>query len=275
MRCCRRGAANAFYASASTPSNVTSALGKVMVKAGAADVSFGAGASAGIRSSVPAVTNVGGRALSVPVAYRFAPAAARVAAAYAFGAPGIMIGGAMALGYAYYTAQGFQVDQGVWKKRIDGEECASNCFEYRVSYFGGAWSKSVSGAANAWAVTVNDANNTYAFVSADPDGNGFTGNRSTKSNVWNYETNSPMPDTVTPFHKELDKRAIAPYNTSSMTPVSQAEFEGTMAPLPLPSGVAQELGIPLPVEEPILNPTIARTPLHNPCACHRSTAACA
>ena len=122
------GFAHAGYAQVSPPSNFggTAAAGWTY-KPSANDVSF----TNGVRGSA-GVLNVGGRAVTMPAAYRFAANSGRLAARFSFGNPALFavmtVGG---LVYQYYADQGFQIQDGVWKKVDPGLCTFGPCYEYR------------------------------------------------------------------------------------------------------------------------------------------------
>lgn len=230
----------AGYAQVSPAANVSrSAVGQVMVQAAANDVSFGAGA--GIRSAA-GVINVGGRAVTMPAAYRFAPNAARVAASYAFGNPALILAlGVGSLAYGYYKSQDFEVLNGAWWKVEPNRGT-------QYAFCANCWASSVAAAGSM--MDGKDAGNglTYSFVSAEGTYGRF--------NLKNAQNEVTGVSFLTASTRVLDTQAISQ--------ASKTEFEDAFAPLPLPAGVPQELQIPLPVDDPILNPSPGENPVSQP-----------
>ena len=111
------GFVSAGYAQLAPPPNWTTSAGATAVKIAANDVSF----TGGIRTAGQAALNVGGRVVTMPVAYSFASNAGRFAAGAAYGFP--LLFGALTVGmagyqaYQWYKDSGYEVVDGVWKKK--------------------------------------------------------------------------------------------------------------------------------------------------------------
>lgn len=248
---CAAGSAHAFYAGASPPSSwAQQAVGNV-VKVSPSDVSF----ANGIRSKVAASVNVGGRVVSIPVAYKFGPTAARVAATAAFLNPGLM--GALAVGsaayaaYQWYQESGYELQDGVWKKRVEGT-VQGNWYTIQ----GGFGSTSASSTCSAFGESQNDATtsasgevifitegNQICKVSRRRLSDGYVSTSGYQINI----TSTQIPSVT-------------------YQPVTQTEFEDGMASKPIPEGVPQKMPIPIwwPVQDPILNPSPAPSPAVSP-----------
>lgn len=244
------GSAFAGYAQVTPPLSFTNAAGVLQYQAAANDVSF----ANGVRGA-SGVMNVGGRAITMPAAYRFASNAGQIAARAAFLNPAWFIGAsALTLAYNYYQSQNFVIDAGTWKKLSGGVVCQApaTCYEYKFSV-ASVWQKNLADACkfpnyNSGGYSCGGASIT-GFVSAS--GTGPTA-MCTYTRVGSNCAMAPS------------NRVTAPYDTRTLTPVSQGEFESTMSPVPIPYGVPQELPIPLPVEVPILNPSADPVPVPQP-----------
>lgn len=260
---CFCGVALAGYANVAPPASFTgnSSTGW-FYKVAANDVSF----ANGVRGA-SGVINVGGRAVTMPAAFRFAANAGRIGARAVFLNPAWMV--AVVAGsilYEYYHQQGFEVDAGVWKLKSGGLQCLTNCFEYRLSgtnYWGQSWAfKGYS------AGEVGQQLTAYWTSQADPpytqkqvyDGpNGTTA-------YWYKLYAKSNNEFLGRYSQTVGAFTIPPYDTRQLVPVTQDLFENTMAPLPIPDGVPQLLPdiITWPVELPILNPTPVPVPNPSP-----------
>ena len=124
------GASHAGYALVSPPPFYTTVAQSVGGTAGQFGIRVAANdAVAGgvVRAAEGVAVNVGGRAITMPVAYRVAANAATVAARASFGNPAIFAGalaGAAILGYL--ALDGVQLGPGGWTKFNKSLECANN-----------------------------------------------------------------------------------------------------------------------------------------------------
>lgn len=228
------GSVHAGFAQVSPPSSISRVGTQTMMRVAANAESF----AGGVRGAA-GVINVGGRAVSMPAAYRFAANAPRVAAAFGFTPAGIAIvvaaGAASAL-YAYYKSGGFELVDGVWQKNemVDGQLYSVGSYEI--------WMPSKSAACDAikpWLTQTNGAG-----VSVWVSGDMCVASQSNNNGTFNLGSNS--------FQTKTGK-------VPKPRPVTGDEFEDDMAAKPLPAGVPQALPIPLPVEDaPILNPSPRR-----------------
>lgn len=220
------------YAQLSPPANVSRVAGQMMVKAAANDASFAAGA--GIRSAA-GVINVGGRSVSMPVAYRYAANASQVAARYAFGNPalflGVLAGTAAA---AYFLDPNTLI-------RLVGDKWAKKTEEFSCSPFVGTPPEhsSVFGAVG-WA----ESWSCYASGSAM---------------MWGWSVSGPTGQ----HWKEHIQPAVAQENPAYQF-YTEEQFVADFAGRPLTAGVPQALGIPLPVESPIIDPSPGDDPVSQP-----------
>lgn len=239
----------AQYAAVSPVAAFTGAAGAYFYKAAANDAVFGSM----IKVAEAGVVTVGGNALKVPAAMRFAANAPIYAARVAFANPALAVGigvaGAIA---AYYAQQSFEVDNGIWKKRVGGSFCTSGCYEYSTSFFGFASPKfNVLGDLVSWVVQqykVSVPTRTYRLNHVDQSGGAINifldmiGNE--PGALWNPNFQSVPGDRVT----------IPPWDSSSLVPVLLPEFETAPYPPGFPDGMPQALPVPLPVGDPVLFP---------------------
>lgn len=250
---CAAGSANAFYAGASPPSSWAQQAAGNVVKVSAGDVSF----ANGIRSKIAASVNVGGRVVSLPVAYRFGPTAARVAATAAFLNPGVL--GALAVGSAAYAAydwykdSGYEIENGVWKKRVTFMQEGT---EYGIN---GVWAASPSGPCEAYKTVRNPPEAGYVYTSYPII--------ISAGNVVCHMDGTRLSDGAKILNNNYQMSIrTAQVEGSRLDPVTQIEFEDGMATKPIPEGVPQKMPIPIwwPVEDPILNPSPAPSPAVSP-----------
>lgn len=247
---------NAGYAQVKPPFNWQNVSGVASIKVAANDASF----AGGVRSA-PGVINVGGRAVTMPAAYRFAANAGTIAARAAFLNPTLfVVGTAAALAYTYFTDEDYLVNGGIWVKKVNGQSCASGCYEYShqwnsVSYWG-HYTPTSACMAYIPKVAAQSPEFTYAFHSIIDNGAGCK--YTVKRAGW--------PDDV--GSGPIFKRSIPPYNFSTTRPATQIEFETEMGGVPVPMGVPQNWPIKdfwWPVQPmPILNPSPGANPVPQP-----------
>lgn len=198
------------------------------------------------RLEVKAAMNVGGRSLSVPVAMRLAANAPRVAATFAYLNPAVIIGLSAITAYAYYQENLFRVEGGQWVKTTDSMTCVNGvCKQYGSSAFPGPWFPTPTAAAK-YAVQE------YSKFDVSPWHHDFLSCAGENCNM-SYGFGTEMSTNSV----GITSKVVPPSTSSTTTPVSQLEFEETMASKPLPPGVPRVLPIPLPVDPPLINPTPA------------------
>lgn len=233
------------YQVLTAPASFTNVAGQFMYQAAANDISF----ANGVRGAA-GVINVGGRAVEMPAAYRFAANAPRVAATFAFANPALLLVGSAAVAYAFYKGYGYYVENGQWVKESDGKL-------WKVVNEPDPWHASAGAACGAYQAKYYKADAYCTFSS------GVAANLSTC---------------------EISQSCIAPFNNgngvfsrpgltsktipTTKEPAVKQDFEDFFAGKPLPAGVPQALPIPLPVGTPILNPAPvpATDPLADPVA---------
>lgn len=250
--------ASAGYAQVSPPPT-WSGSGNWWYKPSANDVSF----SGGVRGA-SGVINVAGRSVTMPAAYRFAANASRLAASSAFGHPALFVGlGAASLVYQWYVDNGFEVQGGIWKKRVTTGTPCSPCYEYKVNGQWDVWATSVSGAASGWASLESAASQYYSYA--------FNGFINTSSNLVGIRTTCKAAGCGTIGSNWDQNYLYSTRQTTASTGVTyqtatRDDFENTMATKPVPAGVPQVWPLPdlWPVELPILNPTPEPVPKPNP-----------
>jgi Neisseria meningitidis TspB protein len=224
-------------------------------KSAANDVSF----SNGVRGA-SGTLNVGGRSVAMPAAYRFAANAGQFAARSMFLNPAVFVGiTAASLIYQHWDSQDFALDAGVWKKSEGGIFCQSDCWEYQSIH--GQWYPSLAAAANAsmgkigfYATCAGFSIYPYAVINLIPPvafsaSAGYCNGSQVGFGSSNYT---------------LTRRQIPPYDSRTFRPATEAEFVSALGPIPIPPGLPQKLPDPLPIEDPILNPSPAAVPLPQP-----------
>jgi hypothetical protein len=248
------GMAHAGYAQVSPPSGWSVVNNQFVYRAAANDVSF----VNGVRGAASGVINVGGRAVTMPAAYRFAANAGQFVARAAFINPLWFVAAGVAYGaYSYFQSGGFEVVDGVWNQKTGGIECLSGCFTYsstdgRGTSTGELYSKQkVADAVLALTCTYSSVCGLGAHVVwVNPDV--FSITYSQYGSVYEY------------FRRSIVSKSTPPYNTVKYSPVPQEQFESTMGGLPFPNGFPQKWPTPLPVELPILNPSADPVPVPQP-----------
>lgn len=246
------GSSHAFFVTAATPAGWVAGAGGAATQA-AASVQSWIATSEGIAAArVSSAVNVAGRTVSLPALLRLAPTASRVAAAAAFGNPVTMLVAATAL--AYYMQSDYFIDpvDTIWKKRVNVEVCATNCFEYAVPASVPQWSRTQGGACTAYlAYGPNWANG------AIPVRGGTVVNGQCTYEIGYYiGTGRAYWEARV---SSITSRPIPPYDNSYTVPATEQEFITEFEPKKLTPEVItawpQELPLVLPVEKPILNPS--------------------
>lgn len=214
-----------------------------------------------LRMPVGPSVNVGGRAVVLPAAMRFAANAPRFAAAGIH--PLVLAGVYLApVVIDWLNANGyFVVDSKVVKK--DPTACSVGpCYDYSVST---ADSSGVTSgyqatpllAASVFATSYNayPSYGTY-LVSLDECDLSYCYFEK------RYDSNGSLAEARAIF--EITKRSIEPKPVVWL-PVSPQEFEDGMAPVPLPDALPKLLPFPLPVDPlPVINPSPDAVPLPQP-----------
>lgn len=226
---------HAFYASMSPPPGVTMPAGVLHFQASAADTAF----ANGIRAKIAGSMNVGGRGISIPVAFRYTAGAAGAAARYMFLNPWLMVG--LVAGdalYDYYKSQNLTVVDGVWKKTT------SNA----ISTYSSTLGSSPCGASSVQNQTGTcELSRIYGGI---PD------NWSSCTTVAAGPGQVTFSCVYTPTGSRLGLLLnVSTSSGSVVTTVFPSEFETIMSPLPLPLEVPKRISTPLPVELPIIDPS--------------------
>lgn len=243
------GGAHAGYAQAVPPTTWTKVGGTGFYQAAANDISF----SGGVRGA-SAVVNVGGRAVTMPAAYRFAANGGATVARFAFANPlAFGVAGAAMLAYQYFTSKGYFLEGGIWKKMTAGDPCTANCYSYRYSVSGasGQFADTPAAAAQSAAAAYNAAPAPGFSVTVDSvNGEVVTMRFIRVSPASNFTQQATL----------VGKTPRAP--STVMVPAQETDMALDFSPIP--SGLPQVLPVPLPVELPILNPSPALNPLPQP-----------
>lgn len=200
-----------------------------------------------------AALNVGGRAVVIPVAARYAANAASVAAAGSWLIPAVIVGAAAVAAYHWFNTAGLEVENGVWIKRNSEEKCGPPdvCYEYMATSIGGAplaptYEKTISSALRAAIAQYHNGSWVVTIVTAAYPGSVVQFN-SGDGNIFNNNVS-------------IARRVIPPWDMSHATPVTQSEMAAQMANKPMPDDVPDALPFPLPVDDPVLNPDPALNP---------------
>lgn len=255
------GLALAGYASMSVPAGFSGTGASMAYKATANDSFFAGGA----RSFSTASMNIGGRAVTMPVAYRWAANAGTMAARTAFMNPwlfaGVAVGSAV---YNWYHDSGFILDNGVWKKSDSSVCTVSPCYKYRINMapwggynFVSPWFTTPEQACQWWVPELNahpqNSYTWYQYQGAAPRitgvcyiGKGTVGYPISETVSWAYQWDSAAP------------------SAPSYIPVTQSEFESALSPKPIPDALPPMLPDPLPVELPVINPSPDAVPVAQP-----------
>lgn len=252
--------AHAGYAQVSPPANWTESAGKYFYKAASNDLSF----SNGVRGAA-GVINVGGSAVNMPAAYRFAPNAARFAAGFAFGNPALLLGlGAASLAYSWYKDNNFEVVGGIWQKRIETVGCLTACFDFeQLTDPPRLWvSMDLAISRSVEWKSRQIVGFTYTVTSTSPPlPDSFTGSYYQVAMLlmrYNGQPYDNVPLVLNVRRRPTEQPGI------TYAPVTVEDFQNQMAPSPIPNGFPQVFPSPLPVEMPILNPSPAIVPLSEP-----------
>jgi len=241
---------HAGYAQLTPPAGATLSGSTVMYRAAANDVIAGGIA----RTAAGASLNVGGRAVVMPVAMRYASNAALFAARGAW--PLLALGVLAPIAMDWVRGQGFDF--------IDGQPVSADpsictvapCYEWQVN------TPSQGGA-------LYKASTPEGVCSSIPDGKSPDGSLYLRAfrylspycrfDQYRVDTGAFLATgSVTP-----NKVSIAPKPAQYVSAV-QSDFETKMAAAPLPDALPKALPVPLPVQQPIVNPDAAPSPLPQP-----------
>jgi hypothetical protein len=252
--------AHAGYAQLSPPAGWTaaaSATERATYRAAANE----AWLTATVRTS--AALSVGGEAVTMPAALRLAANAGRFAGGFAFGNPYLLlavVGGSII--FDWYAQNGFQWDSTgqKWTKANSGPGICTvgPCYAYTMSSGDGVYYNTIDSACNAGANTQTNAPgaiNNFTYIAYDPTVNANYPygrcqlKRALKSdpNTWSY------------IYFVILRQARNP-DPATYIPATQSDMENGMDGKPMPDAVAQKFPAPLPVEDPILNPSPALAP---------------
>jgi len=252
------GSAHAGYANLKAPENWQKTPTASLVRVAANDASFVGGVRTGFAGLTTSASMV-----QVPAAYRFAANAGKFAATAAFGWPGVFLlaGG---LAYQWFTDNGLEVDDGVWKKNVIESSCpaghsfvGSSCIGYYMSAALGTYAS--KGA--ACASYSRPSNATWNYT-----GNYLVDGMQCKYQAYN---NATPPTYSFPYTGTLSISTLPPSTFTGKIPVTQIEFETTMSPQAVPVGVPQVWPLTSPMwwpvnPTPIINPSPGSNPVSQP-----------
>lgn len=203
-----------------------------------------------------AALSVGGRAVVVPAALRFAANAPAIAARAMYLNPGLAIGigvaGALA---SYYAVGGFEPQPAGWVKREGGIVCAapSTCYMYQeqggYNWPAGAWVYTDQQAASSLIGHQLCPSHCGTVTEAVLQSGGGTASPYYKFTV--YVNSYWGTEYITLL---VTSKVVPPYDTSSLRPATPQEFENYPWPQEFPPGVPAAIPVPLPVEVPVVNP---------------------
>lgn len=242
----------AGYASLSPPSGYSGSGTARSYARAAANESTIAGNTVRTNASL----SVGGRSVTMPVSMRYAANASRVAARFAFANPALMIVAGAVEAYQYYQDGGFELDGDTWKKKV-----ATPGTMYRVN--GTIWYVSESAACSAFIRGLNDAmsdtTGIYWEQGSSPGLCGYGGETYGWLNGVRVRT-TPMTPATAGYVTKTD----LVFNPEKYPVATPQEFEDGMAPLPFPDSLPDIIKVPLPVEEPVVNPSNEPVPRPQP-----------
>lgn len=217
--------------------------------------------------------NIGGKAVTMPAAYRFAANAGRFAAGFMFRNSLL---GLTALGIGYVADQCLGVVGGQWKITCGPETgLPSDGFKWRLAAYQAPYFDTKALAVADWfayrikqgpqpgfgytdsKVTVTDYSGTvlaYDFWYSLSDGRQFTEKRSTP---WDKQTDASCP---VGWYRTDQGCTNAP----QPMPINESEFIERVAPKPIPADLPKIIPGPWPVEIPIINPAPGSDPKSRP-----------
>jgi hypothetical protein len=244
----------AGYAYPSTPSGFSGSAGAYKYQASANDA-IGHGI---VRTAQGVAVNAGGRAVTIPVAMRFAANTGRYAAAglNPWFAAGIIL---LPPVIDWMNSGGFKFENGQLKKTDPTVCTVGPCYYYsgsnQLAYLGDQRFSSASALCEAYSVAFN-ASNTSTKSEGVAECGGVS-NFYVKLKLVSGSTH--YIDSAKPFFRYPD----TPKSTV-WVPATPQEFEDGMAPKPLPDSLPKALPFPLPVEQPIINPEPGENPQPRP-----------
>jgi Neisseria meningitidis TspB protein len=255
------GTAHAGYAQMSPPSgwSAPAAAGeRAMFRAAANEAWVGNT----VRTS--GALNVGGRAVTMPVAMRLAANAPSFAARAMFGMNPLLMGAGMAAWLLLSNIQ-WDSDQQKWTKAGPGWT-PSDGLEYRIT---------ISGQTTAWVGDPESACHQVLALLQNVDGYARSGALVSGQCVVTYQSGPNMGSSIAlpvnwrpagncPIGWWWIGGTCSP--NPQRVPMTQPEFEEALPGKPMPSTVPQELppGTPMPVEQPVINPSPGSNPQSQP-----------
>lgn len=243
------GGAWAGYANASPPAGWTAGTGseRAMFRA-AANESWAPDRT--VRTT--ATLNVGGRAVTMPAGMRMAANAGRFAARFAFGNPLLFAAGlALPLAYNWFQGQDFELRGNAgaerWEKLVS-EGCSSSCYMYRYNS-SLQWYEFIQ---SAGASAVSFENQQDLALDGVQNYQRTLGTCDAAQIRCQYNYSGAGGSGTGYFY--FERMDVGP-QPPQYRPATQEEMETSGEATPLPGDVANELGQPLPVDAPVLNPS--------------------
>lgn len=237
------GFSHAGYAQLIPPVGATLSGSTVMYRAAANDVIMGGVA----RTAAGAVINVGGRAIVMPVAMRYASNAAQFAARGTW--PLLALGLLAPIALDWVNEQGFFVQGGEVVKSDPTICTVGPCFEYAISSLPSVSFSSAKGACDNWAPGAVPGGNGYGVVVVMSGTTTMCQAYKADGSFW--------------LQQSINKNGVAP-KPAQYSPATQSEFESKMSAVPLPDSLPKVLPFPLPVEQPVINPDASPSPASQP-----------
>lgn len=258
--------AHAGYAQLANPAGFTTAGGGFGYAAAANDLVF----DRVIHQPNGLTANVAGQAVKMPASYRLAANAPRIAAAAIFANPALRVG----VGIAGWLLTGkvvWDAAEGIWRE-FD-EQGTGTGYKYSHQYAQNTWFSSAGEACANLATNFNtdpQQGNAYSLLRIAQVG-GDTQCVFRVFNVFGFVQEEPYSLTK----KEVPTAGCpAGWTASPAGCLSPALTQPQMVELlnpanqpgwPMPSTVPKELpGVPLPVEQPYINPAPGPSPAHRP-----------
>lgn len=191
-----------------------------------------------------ATLNVGGRAVTMPVAMRTAANAATMAARFSYGNPAMFAAGlAIPLAYKWLSDNGFNVVDGLWQQKLESKQTFLHWCVSSTSIC--AATKELLGDQ----VTPQYSNANYR-AEWRPHENG------TSIEIWRSyigPTAGVNRDPV--LYTTIGTQRIMREGTVVTTgPATEEGMVSKLADKVIPDGVPEELKLPLPVVDPVINP---------------------
>lgn len=227
----------AGYADLSYPSSWKLLDGAAYYKAARNDASF----ANGVKSAVGAVANVGGRAVTMPVSYRYAANAMSYASRWAFANPLMMALTVGSIAYTYYQERNLEVLDGQWvvnTKKI-------NVVVNNVSY------PSPAAAAAAYWAAYNITNLVCIYVGPTS----VECSAHIVSKEYGQTFNDRFGAEVFSSGSQRDA-VIGDFPFADLPDIPSPDT----SPQVVPEGFPQSFPAPLPVQDPIINPSPDHAP---------------